>query len=137
MQREHRHSEQDFVRRQGHVNHAGGGDEHFFGPATEARGGFGHGALRRRVTRGAGRAIGVARVHHDGAHASFGDAQVRFGDGHRSRYHQILREDSRGGSAYIAAENGEIERAGFFQAAGGGGEAEAARKRRFRKSVLH
>src|SRR5258706_337819 len=95
------------------------------------------GAHRGRVPRGAGSAIGVARVYHHRAHAAFRRAQVRFGNQHRSGDYQVLREHSGGGSGYIARKNRKIERAGFFQAAGSRGEAEAAGKRGFGESVLH
>src|SRR5712671_7492148 len=62
---------------------------------------------------------------------------MRFGNQDGSGNHQVLRKYSGGGSGNLAGENGEIERAGFFQAAGGRGEAKAAGKRGFRESVLH
>src|SRR6267154_6561271 len=60
-----------------------------------------------------------------------------FGNQDGSGDHQVLREYSGGGSGNFAGEDGEVERAGFFEAAGGRGEAKAAGKRGFRESVLH
>src|ERR1700730_11601465 len=62
---------------------------------------------------------------------------MRFRNEHGGGNQQILREHTGRGSGTGAGENGEVERAGFFQAAGRRGEAEAARERGFRQSVLH
>src|SRR6267378_1417943 len=62
---------------------------------------------------------------------------MRFGNQHGGGNNQVLREYSGRGSGNIAGENGQIERAGFFQAAGRRGEAEAAGQRGFRQSGLH
>src|SRR5579864_485005 len=55
----------------------------------------------------------------------------------RRSHEKIVRENGgcRGGN--VARKNGEIERAGFFQAAGGRSEAESVRQRGFGGSVLH
>ena len=60
-----------------------------------------------------------------------------FGNQDGSGDYEILRKYSGGGSRDFAGEDSEVERAGFFQAAGSRGEAKAARKRGFRESVLH
>src|SRR5712671_5857085 len=62
---------------------------------------------------------------------------MRFGNQDGSGNHQVLRKYSGGGSGNFAGEDGEVERAGFFQATGGRGEAKAAGKSGFRESVLH
>ena len=73
----------------------------------------------------------------DGTHAAFRGAQMFLGNGDRSGDHKILREDRGGGSRNVARNNGEIERAGFFQSAGEACEAKSARKRSFGECVLH
>src|SRR6266403_88633 len=60
-----------------------------------------------------------------------------FGNQDGSGDYEVLGKYSGGGSRNFARENGEVERAGFFQAAGGRGEAKAAGKRGFRESMLH
>src|SRR5947209_18198842 len=50
---------------------------------------------------------------------------------------EILREDCCGRGRHVARKNGEVERAGFLQAAGGRGEAESEREGGFGEGVLH
>src|SRR5256885_15096435 len=85
----------------------------------------------------AGGAIGVAGVYDYGAHVALGFGEMFFGERDGSGDDKILREDSGGGSGDIAGKNGEIERAGFFEAASGGGEAEAFGKSGFGGSLGH
>ena len=59
-----------------------------------------------------------------------------FGDGDRSGDDKILREDRGGGSRNVARNDGEVERAGFFQATGKACEPESARERSFGECVL-
>ena len=61
---------------------------------------------------------------------------MSFGDDDGSGDDKILRENGGGGRGNIAGEQSEIERAGFLQAAGGGGKAESAREERLRKAVV-
>ena len=59
-----------------------------------------------------------------------------FGDGDWGGDDKILREDCGGGGRNVARNDGEIERAGFFQAAGEACEPESARERSFGECVL-
>src|SRR4029077_7707423 len=92
---------------------------------------------RSSVTRITGCAIGVPGVHYDGAHAALRRANIFFGNENRRSDHEILRKDSGGRRRHIARKNGEVQRAGFLQAASGRGEAKSARQGRFRKCVLY
>jgi len=57
---------------------------------------------------------------------------VFLGESDRSSHDEILCEDGGSRGRDVAGENREIERARFFQAAGGGGEAESFGKLRLR-----
>src|SRR6266704_2688222 len=65
----------------------------------------------------AGGAIGIAGVHHDGAHFPFRGAQMLLGNQNCGGNHQILCEDSRSGSGHIARKDRQIQRASLLQQA--------------------
>ena len=135
--RDDRQRAQNFFQRQRHANDAGRTDKQFLRRAAKPLRCFGNRAHRRGVARFTGGAVGVARVHHNGAHAAFRRAHIFFGNENRCGNHKILREDRGGRSRHVARKNCQVERAGFLQSASGRGEAKPARQGSFRKCVLH
>src|SRR5262249_6346074 len=55
----------------------------------------------------------------------------------RRRDNQVLREHRGSRCGDVAGNNGKVECARFFQAAGGRGKAKSARQRSFREGVFH
>src|ERR1700730_4916988 len=137
MPRQQRHGAQNFIERQRNSDDASRANENFFRFAAQAFSGFRDSAQRGSVPRGAGGAIRISRVYHHRAHSALRRTQMRLGNQYGSGNDKILSEHSGRRSGNVAGEDGEIERAGFFQAAGGRGEAKAAGKRGFGESVLH
>jgi len=135
--RKHGKGAEDFFDGELDADDAGGADEEFVRREAEAASGFFDGALRGGIALRASGAIGVAGVDDDGAHAAFGGGEMFFGERDGSGDDEILREDGGGGSGHVAGKNGEIERAGFFEAASGGGEAETFGERGFGGRLGH
>src|SRR6266478_2943569 len=137
MPRDDRQGAKNFFERHLHADHSWGTNKKLLRRATQPLRGFGNRSQSGSMARFAGGAIGIAGVYHHGAHAAFGRAQVLFGNKHGCGNNEVLREDRGSRSRNIARKNREIERAGFLQAAGGGGEAEPARQGGFGECVLH
>jgi len=93
--------------------------------------GFGNRAQGSGMAHFAGCAIGVSGVDDDPSHAAIRRAQVFLGDQDRGCHDKILREDRSGGSWHVTPNHGQVQRAGFLQAASGGGEAKSPRQRSF------
>src|SRR5262249_12709230 len=116
---------EDLFDRKLNANDAGGTDENFLRWKAKALGSFCDGAERGNITLLTRGAVGVTRVDDYGAHLTFGFCEVFLRESDRSGDYKVLREDSCGGSGDVTRQNGEVERAGFFEAAGSGGEAKA------------
>ena len=119
-----------------HANDARGADGDFLGPATEMTSRLLDGFHRGSVADRAGGAVGVACINNHGAHAALRSFQMRLGNDHGRGNHKVLREDSRGGSRHIARKQGQIESAGFFQAAGGARRIEIREAAPLRKGLV-
>ena len=137
MPRNDRQCAKNFLERELHADHSCRANKKLLRRATQAPGGFGNRSQSGCMARFAGGAIGVAGVYHHGAHASFGRVQVLLGNQHGRGNDEVLGENRGSRSRHIARKNGEIERAGFLQAAGGRGEAKSARQGSFGKCVLY
>src|SRR5882672_1094319 len=135
--REHGKGAENFFYGELHADNAGGTDEEFVSRDAETFRGFFDGALRGEIALGSGGAVGVASVDDDGAHVAFGFGEMFFGESDGSGDDEILREDGSGGCRDVAGKNGEIEGAGFFEAAGGGGETKAFGKGGFGGRLSH
>src|SRR5580704_220331 len=135
--RELRQGAQNFFDGQRYANHARRADDDFIGSAAEALGCFRDRALSGGVARGARCAVRIAGIHNSGAHAALRRAQVFLGNGDRGGDYNILGENRGRGGWNVARNNGEIERAGFFQSAGDACEAKSVRERSLGECVLH
>jgi hypothetical protein len=105
---------QDFFDWELDADNPGGADENFASGAAETSGGFRNGAFGGGVALRSGGAISVAGVDDDGAHASFGGAEMVFADEDGSGDDEILGEDRGSGGGKVTGEDGEIKRASFF-----------------------
>src|SRR6516165_5923770 len=128
---------QDLFYRKLHADDAGGADEEFVSGKVHGTGRFFVAAQGDRLTLGAGGAVGVAGVDDDSSHAAFGDQEIPLGDPDGRGDNQVLRENRRGRRRDVAREEGQVERAGFLEAAGGGGKAEAQGESGFGRGCGH
>jgi len=120
-----------------HADNSGGTDEEFVGRKTETAGGLFDCARGGEIALWAGGAIGVAGVHDYGAHVAFGFGEMFFGESDGSGYDEILREDGGGRSGNVAGKEWRDRERRFFEAAGGGGKAEAFGEGGFGGSLGH
>jgi hypothetical protein len=114
MPRNDRQRPKNSLERQLNANHSCGANKKLLRRATQPPGGFGNGSHGGGMARFACGAIGIAGVYHHSAHATFGRAQVLFGNQHGCGNDKVLREHRGSRRRHIARKNREIERAGFL-----------------------